>query len=377
MLISAPSERESTAVDSSHRGVRDPSGVSVVICCHNSELLLPQTIAHLKAQRVHPELEWEVLVVDNASSDGTVSAALKSWSQDGPVPMRVVRESRLGLSYARERALQEARYDIIGFIDDDNWVCETWVAAVADTFARHPALGAVGSLVYPVFEITPPTWWYGYGADYFALMLEPREPLFLSGAGLAIRTAAWRRLCERGFKSRLVGRKGKMLSGGEDTELTMALRLSGWRLAISPHLRLQHFMPSNRLQWKYLRRLVRGYTASHVLLDAYNEYSISLTSARRLVGDGWWYQLARTVGMLARQPRSVIAATLSKEEGRADVIAVDKLFGRAMGLLGSRRRYALARRHVRMAHWRETSNVLSVRTGHFNQESSSRPVTEL
>ena len=43
-------------------------------------------------------------------------------------------------------------------------------------------------------------------------------------------------------------------------ELTRALRLSGWKLRIDQRLRLQHFMPSNRLQWTYLRRLQRKYS---------------------------------------------------------------------------------------------------------------------
>ncbi len=81
-------------------------GVSVVICCHNSAILLPQTIAHLKRQRVDRGLEWEVLVVDNASSDSTVQVARQCWGADVPAAMRIVCESRLGLCYARERALQ-------------------------------------------------------------------------------------------------------------------------------------------------------------------------------------------------------------------------------------------------------------------------------
>ncbi len=255
---------------------------------------------------------------------------------------------------------REARYDIIGFVDDDNWVCDSWIVAVAETFDREGDLAALGSLVYPVFEVTPPSWWHEYGADYFALMREPaEEPLFLNGAGLAIRKAAWRTLCEHGFRSGLVGRKGKLLSGGEDTELTTALRLSGWKLAISPRMRVEHFMPKQRLRWNYLRRLVRGYTASHVLLDAYTEHSMSLRTPRHLVSDAWWYQLARTIRTLAGQPRLVLAALSSTEEGRSDVVAVDKLLGRAIGLLRSRGRYGLSRRTVRVALWREPGNLFA------------------
>ena len=356
-VASTLTEEVSKPIASFHGEAPTRLGVSVVICCHNSELLLPQTIARLKRQRVCRELEWEVLLVDNASTDGTVQVAHQCWGADAPAPMRVVRESRLGLCYARERALQEVRYDIIGFIDDDNWVCDNWIVAVAEAFDGEAELAALGSLVSPVFEVSPPPWWHEYGADYFALMPNPaQEPLFLNGAGLAIRKAAWRMLCERGFRSRLVGRKGKLLSGGEDTELTTALRLSGWKLAISPRMRVEHFMPKQRLRWNYLRRLVRGYTASHVLLDAYTEHSMSLKAPRHLVSDGWWYQLAKTISKLAGQPRLVLAALFSTAEGRADVVAVDKLLGRAIGLLTSRGRYGLSRRMLRVALWRRPGN---------------------
>src|SRR5262245_30460570 len=102
-------------------------GVSVAICCHNSETLLPTTIMHLKNQRVDGDLKWEVLVIDNACTASTALVARRCGCPDGLVALRVVQEPRLGLSYARERAFDEARYDIVSFIDDDNWVAPQWV----------------------------------------------------------------------------------------------------------------------------------------------------------------------------------------------------------------------------------------------------------
>jgi hypothetical protein len=219
---------------------------------------------------------------------------------------------------------------------------------------QEPDLAAVGSIVYPAFEVTPPVWWNDYGVDYYALTLEPpREPLFIKGAGMALRKAAWQVLREGGFRSQLIGRKGKALSGGEDTELTTALRLSGWTLAVSSRLQMQHFMPGQRLRWSYVRRLVREYAAAHVLLEAYSDHSMSLRSPRNLLSEAWLYQLGRATIQLAGQPRRVCAALFSTEEGRADVIEVEKLFGRALGLLRSRGRYGWSRRSVRTAQWRQ------------------------
>jgi len=81
-------------------------GVSIVICCHNSARLLPKTLSHLKRQRVPDGLSWEVVIVDNASTDDTGRIARGCWAEGGPVCLRVIREPRLGLSYARERGFR-------------------------------------------------------------------------------------------------------------------------------------------------------------------------------------------------------------------------------------------------------------------------------
>jgi GT2 family glycosyltransferase len=51
------------------RRTERPAGVSVVVCCHNSASRLPTTLHHLAAQEVPRDLGWEVIVVDNASTD--------------------------------------------------------------------------------------------------------------------------------------------------------------------------------------------------------------------------------------------------------------------------------------------------------------------
>ena len=72
------------------------AGVSVVICCHNSAKRLPETLAHLAAQDVPVGTPWEVIVVDNCSTDGTSEVASRTWASRMTVPLRVVREERAG-----------------------------------------------------------------------------------------------------------------------------------------------------------------------------------------------------------------------------------------------------------------------------------------
>ena len=181
----------------------------------------------------------------------------------------------------------------------------------------------------------------------------PEPPLHLPTAGLCVRAEAWNELVENGFQWIVAGRVGQDLAGGEDTELTLALRFDGWKLKIDPRLQLQHFLPSHRLQWSYLRRLVRSNEASTVLLDGYTDHSLSLRPGlRSQISDWWCYQLARALAQLVRRPRALVAALSSAAEDQHDVVQVEKIWGRATGLLRFRGRYGTARQRVRTVPWK-------------------------
>ena len=112
-------------------------------------------------------------------------------------------------------------------------------------------------------------------------------------------------------------------------------------------------MPSQRLEWKYLRKLLRNYCASHVPLDAYSKHSLSLgPGARRWLSECWWYQFGMCLGRMASRPNSVMAALLSDGEGQNELIEFELQLGRALGLLRFRGRYGACRREVREASWR-------------------------
>jgi glycosyltransferase involved in cell wall biosynthesis len=335
-------------------------GLSVIIVCHNGAPRLPATLSHLKTQESSP-VPWEVLLIDNCSTDGTAEVACSCW-QNGSAPIRIVRESRLGVRYARERGLSEAKYTFLGFVDDDNWVAPDWVRMAYEIISSDSRLAAVGSVREPACELPPPSWFDNFHPVYAVLterdLEQMPQPLnFLPTAGLCIRKKAWEELVQRGFRFLLSGSVGNKPVGGEDTELTLALHLAGWKLQIDPRLRLQHFMPSQRLQWPYLRKLVRNYGASHVLLDPYSEYSLSLRPGfRRWLSERWWYQLGRSLIRIANRPGAVMAAVSSGGEGNNEVIDVEQQFGRVLGLLRLKGRYGALRSEVREGPWRCASN---------------------
>jgi glycosyltransferase involved in cell wall biosynthesis len=343
-------------------------GLSVIIVCHNGASRLPATLSHLKTQEPSP-VPWEVLLVDNCSNDGTAEVAYSQW-QNGPAPLRIVRELRLGVRYARERGLREARYAFLGFVDDDNWIAPDWVRVAYETISSDADLAAVGSIREAECEVPPPAWFESYHSIYAVLTDQDLKqmsgaPNFLPTAGLCLRKAAWEQLVRNGFQFLLSGSTGGRTQGGEDTELTLALHLAGWGLTIDSRLRLKHLLPRGRLKWTYLRRLLRSYGASHVPIEAYADHSLGLERGlRRWVSEGWWYQLSRSFLKIGCRPISLLAA-LAEGEGKDDVASLELEFGRVLGLLRLRGQYRTIRRQVREAAWRQpySKTALARRAG--------------
>ena len=243
-------------------------GITILICCHNSSSRLPTVLEHLLRQDAPATISWEVLVIDNASSDATSDTARSVWPHRHPVPLRVVLEPNLGLTNARNRGIGEAKYDIISFVDDDNWVEPEFVKAVHWLMQNRPEMGACGGRIEEVCEVEPPDW---FDAFKVALALSPKEETYgwisdpdkyLPGAGLSIRQTALRDILALGFTPTLAGRSGKSLLSGEDLELGAALRLAGWKLWREESVTIKHFMPAGRLTWSYMKRLYYGFGAS-------------------------------------------------------------------------------------------------------------------
>src|SRR6187455_3042172 len=92
--------------------------VTVAICTWNRRTLLESTLESLERMKVSPSTRWELVLVDNGSTDGTAEV-VANWISRRTLPLRYVHESVLGLSNARNRAITEARAEWLLFTDDD------------------------------------------------------------------------------------------------------------------------------------------------------------------------------------------------------------------------------------------------------------------
>ena len=108
--------------------------LTIAIPAYNERDYLPACLEHVLAEvkRQPDPGSIEVLVIDNASTDGTSDVAARYPG------VRVVRETTKGLTHARQRALLEAEGEVLGFVDADTRMPEGWIACVTAAFAADP-----------------------------------------------------------------------------------------------------------------------------------------------------------------------------------------------------------------------------------------------
>ena len=302
-------------------------------------------MSYIFAQRVNPDIKWEVIVVDNGSTDDTALVAESCWPVSAPALMRIVREPRLGLSHARYRGIEESKYEIVSFVDDDNWLHPEWVQTVSEIMRAHPDVGACGGRNDASCEEAPPWWFAEYAKDYaVGVQAEKTGDVtitrgYLWGAGLSIRKSAWDVLRPIGFKSLLTDRRGKSLNSGGDSEICFALRLAGWRLWYDERLSLQHCIPANRLKWSYIRQLYRGFGAATVGLELYSKSEpVKASIARLRFGQTWQWKAAGALKALFKQIMN-ISLVDGFGEGSHQILMLEWKWGRLIEFLRQRKRY--------------------------------------
>lgn len=253
-------------------------GVSVIICCYNSSGRLPKTLEHLAKQKASENVQWEIILVDNNSTDNTGNLAIQMWTSLGnPKNLCVVNEKQIGLSHARKRGIDAAAYDVILFCDDDNWLQNNYIETVFNNFNTKTDLSALGGWSEPVFEKTKPEWFdvfagnFAVGKPVEASGYLANDNTYIYGAGMAIHKKTLNELDRKGFKHILTDRKGTSLSSGGDVELIYAIKLIGHQVYYDEHLFFYHYMPEGRMQWEYLLRLRKSMYWSNFVLGIYRD----------------------------------------------------------------------------------------------------------
>lgn len=249
-----------------------PQGVSIIICCHNGADRLPETIRHIARQRVPAYIPWELLIIDNGSTDDSAGVARIEWQKHRvDARLRIVKEPVLGLSHARASGFKESRFEYIVMCDDDNWLAENYVATAFQIMSDDSNIGALGGLGKLFFEIDPPvdelSYVFAAGPQATRSGKVPENKVY--GAGCVIRHSAYQKLLSSGFKSLLTDRRGAELCSGGDYELCFALAIMGYDIWYDDRLRFIHFITRERLTWEYFLKYARESSRCFNVLTSY------------------------------------------------------------------------------------------------------------
>lgn len=247
--------------------------ISSIICTRNRARYLPQAIHSLAEQNIARE-DYEIIVVDNASTDATKETVARLSHEVSN--LRYVLEENPGLSAARNRGLKEAAGPIVAFLDDDALATPGWLSAILDAFETEPRPACVGGPVEPWWENQKPNWfpasllgchYRNYGEDARWCNYPSEHPV---GCNMAF---VKQRIEELG------GFNVRLEKYNDETELMERLVNSGGALFYEPRASVRHLIAKERLNigWQIRRHFHEG-----VSLAIATDSKIHVRRARRI-----------------------------------------------------------------------------------------------
>lgn len=278
-----------------------PMLVSVVIPARNAAKLLPSQLESLSGQMYQGR--WEVVVVDNCSTDRTPDVAM-GWAEKLP-GLRVVRaQRRRGVNYARNVGAAAARGDLLLFCDADDVAAPGWLRAMAEAARASDIVGGVIN-DQEVNDFRAQTWRRRPLRDHLPMHMSflPYAP----GGNLGVHAKVWRAL--GGFDETYT------CGGCDEVEFCWRAQLASYTITFVPHA-VMHYRLRNRL-WPLVRQAFGyGYGYTRLFRDfrhhgiAPMRLSTAVTVWAQLIyqlpclissdGSGYWLYLAAThVGRLA------------------------------------------------------------------------------
>jgi len=234
----------------------DTCDVSVVVATRNRASLLRRSLDSLLDQRA-PGIRYEVLVVDNDSTDDTAQTVAASGHADW---IRYLHEPRRGPSYARNRGIQASTAPIVAFTDDDCRVSPSWVARLKSMLDLHGDVDCIGGKALPEWPCEPPAWLTTAHWGPLALLDHGPAPLPTETSRLCLLTA---NMAVRRSALERVGEFDHAYLRCQDHELQMRLWEAGCRCLYDPELVVLAPVEMERISKRYVRHWYRQTARYH------------------------------------------------------------------------------------------------------------------
>ena len=144
--------------------------LSLVICTFNRADFIGEALRSLANQSLSPD-DFEIIIINNNCTDDTEQICLSFIAKHPSLDVIYVIEKNQGLSFARNRGIEESKYEIITYIDDDAYASPSFLSIITDFFKENPKTVGVGGKVIPRYEIAEPKWMNSY-LDGFVAKLD-------------------------------------------------------------------------------------------------------------------------------------------------------------------------------------------------------------
>ncbi len=239
--------------------------LSVIICTYNRSGILEKTLKSLEQTEVPRDLAWEVLIIDNGSTDNT-SEVVQRYIKNNKIPVFYFLEAASGKSAALNLGIQKSRGEIIAFTDDDVLFDKNWVNAILNAVSKYP-YSAFGGRIIALWGAPIPSWLSSDGRfnslrgtvffrDDGEVDREYNETMMgvPCGANMFFRREA---IKSNGFFRTDLGPSHHVPEGSEDTEFCSRMLKLGRKFMYVANAIIYHpveaekISPRDLLRWRY------------------------------------------------------------------------------------------------------------------------------
>lgn len=256
--------------------------ITLLTCTHNGERTIQQALEAIANQTDVSRDIFEILVIDNASTDRTfdiATATIEKLNLNG----KVLLEPRLGKINAFLKGVQEAQGEFISIIDDDNFIESGFIRYTLELFDHYPNVGMSGSLNHLFIDRPIPSWFkwisgrYGCAQPWFD-EIEEHNPdgtivaktAVIAGAGSTFRVQPLLDCLNKGYNFFNDTQRGKKMKvTGEDLELCWLIRSLGYRFAFNPRIQIRHAIQAERLNLQHFQVLCKTIGAGSLGADPF------------------------------------------------------------------------------------------------------------
>ncbi len=232
--------------------------ITAIICTYNRAKYIGPLLESIAANDLDKS-KYEIVLVDNNCIDNTKAVCDAFVANHADADFHYFMETEQGLSAARNKAIKEAKGDILVYVDDDALVDTWYLTTIYDYMTAHPEISAVGGPIIPLYETEEPKWMtrftkellcgYLYFGDQVRTFPGERYP---GGGNAAYRAEVFKQV---GLFNTALGRKGNSLMGAEEKDIFDKMKSQGMRFMYLPKMILHHIIPQKKLERDYFDRL--------------------------------------------------------------------------------------------------------------------------